>query len=55
MKTARISKQSVKNANRVLVERSRSQSVPIRYSTIKLSASEINSAYRKVLNNGKKV
>ena len=54
MQKIRISKESVQNANRVLIER-RSSSEPVRNVSIRLSAKEINSAYKKVLSNGKKV
>lgn len=55
MKPVRISKTSVQTANRILVERSRTSTLPVRVGSIKMSASEINSAYKKVLSNVKKV
>lgn len=55
MKTVKISKQSVKAANRILVERSKNPHTPVRSGGIRLSANEINSAYKRVLSDGKKV
>ena len=54
MEKIKISKESVQNANRVLIER-RSSTEPVRNISVRLSAQEINSAYKKVLSNGKKV
>ena len=56
MKTIRISKQSVQTATRILVERGKSMSPPAkRGTTVRLSAAEINTAYKKVLRDGKKI
>ena len=55
MKPVRISKISVQTANKIIIERSRTSASPVRVGSIKMSASEINSAYRKVLSNVKKV
>lgn len=56
MKRLMISKQSILNANRVLVERKKASSnSPLKVGRLKFSAKEINSAYRKALENGKKL
>lgn len=55
MKQLVISKQSVRDANRILVEKTKTSTVSNRRLFIRFSASEINSAYKKVLANGKKI